>query len=526
MNLVLVNLYPSETIARYLLSSYVLKAYLQKYCADAQELAVQVLNFSYKTSTARICEKIIQSAPDWIGYSCYIWNIEKVSEVIKALQGRVRVPHILGGPEISLSRASYLLQNKIGDYYVIGEGEKKLADLINYFIANAKGFPREFPRGIAYQKENIGELSYAPDETVVDLEEIPSVYLSGVIEDKLYERQEAFLETQRGCKFRCAYCVYHKGLPKISYYPLHRITAELEHLIVKKRVSALRFFDAQFSSDLARAKAIVRYLRNLKAMEGVRLPWLYWEFVFNGVDDEFIELTASLKYREMIRNSEGILPLDRPQIYSDFLEDYSVINCIGIQSFSKAALGSVKRAPVVKERFDLFMTKVMKHNVVLKVDMILGLPFETVNSYFAGIEFILPYFRNTDHILNIHNLQVLPGSDLEKESQLYNIRYSLGAPHAVFATNTMSESELIEASRLTAVLLRVVNSPLRKYFFSAMDRSGESAVAITRKLLNAVSQDFKDSSVAQTTLVEDSYWNNKIFHEVPSKWLISFLQRF
>jgi hypothetical protein len=57
MKLILVNLYPDETMARYLLSSYVLKAYLDKVFDDG-ELVIDVLNFSANAETVKVCAEI------------------------------------------------------------------------------------------------------------------------------------------------------------------------------------------------------------------------------------------------------------------------------------------------------------------------------------------------------------------------------------------------------------------------------------------------------------------------------------
>ena len=218
-------------MAKYLPSSYILKAYLQERFKGQKELSVEVINFDAKTPSGEICEAVIECSPDLVGYSCYIWNIEKNIRTIVKLRKKIRCTHILGGPEISLGRASFFLEQGIGDYFVIGEGEGKIFNLIRYFKKGNGNSCLYFPKGVAYR--NGAGVHYEEDESVVSLDGVPSVYLSGAIEDRLYARQQAFLETQRGCRNRCKYCVYHKGLPAVSYYPLERILRELDHLILE-----------------------------------------------------------------------------------------------------------------------------------------------------------------------------------------------------------------------------------------------------------------------------------------------------
>lgn len=173
---------------------------------------------------------------------------------------------------------------------------------------------------------------------------------------------------------------------------------------------------------------------------------------------------AALKKKDYINNCEEAVPVNRPQIYSQMLKDYTVVNCLGVQSFNEKSLKAVSRRPVNRELFRNFMEKCRELNVVLKMDFILGLPFETLDSYFEGLEFILPFFRQTDHVLNIHVLQVLPGTGIEKLYGDYNMQFSINAPHCVLSTNGMSSEEIASASIITAVLFRIINSPLREAF--------------------------------------------------------------
>ena len=167
-----------------------------------------------------------------------------------------------------------------------------------------------------------------------------------------------------------------------------------------------------------------------------------------------------------------------------------------------------------------------EYNIVIKLDLILGLPFETFDSYFEGLKFFLPYFRNTDHILNIHRLQILPGSDLESLCETYRIKYSWKAPHLVFSTYSFSEEELIYASKLSAVLFRIVNSPLRSRFFEAKDRIGGTFLQLLERIFNGItaSQKLKKIQLIQNDCVDDIYWNDDIYREIPSQWLIDFLE--
>lgn len=281
--------------------------------------------------------------------------------------------------------------------------------------------------------------------------------------------------------------------------------------------------DAIFTSDLGRAKEIVKYLIKLKNNYKIQLPWLYWEFNYNMIDDEFLRLVSQLKNREKILNSNEIQPINRPQHYSEMVKDYIAINSIGIQSFSKKTLKSVNRPSINKDKIGQFMNILKRYNLVLKADLILGLPYETFFSFFEGIEYFLEFFRDTDHILNIHLLEILPGSELEELCDVYKLKYAKDAPHQILSTNALTEEEIIYASKLIAILFRIINSPLRKYLFKIKDTLNSSFLNIIEEIYKEIKNNKKLQNIRLIIdkYIDDYYWNEEIFSDIPSEWLLN-----
>ncbi len=523
MKLVLINLYSTATLARYLLSSYVLKAYLDRVFSEDDGVEVAVLDFATDSSIASMGQKILAARPQAVGYSCYLWNIERIVELIQWVGEREMVPQILGGPEIAPSRLTQLAADGIGDYYVCGEGEGRLARLLRNLMHPAQEIP--LPSGV-YRRRQTNAIEGETSYRAVALTEIPSPYVSGAMDERLYSRRQAFLETQRGCRYKCNYCVYHKHLSRIDHYPLERVLQELDFLILEKDVQALRIIDAVFSSDLTKAKRIVEHLCRLKERNGVRLPWIYWEFTYSSVDDELLAGIARLKTREAIANADDLEALDRPQFFSEMLQDYTAINCTGFQSFHAPVLQACGRPKILPSRLTCFMAHIRRLNLVFKFDMILGLPNETIGSYFEGLSFLLPFLKGTDHILNIHRLQMLPGSQLEAQATRYDLHYSSQAPHLVYETGTMSRQELDRASRLSALLFRMLNSPLRSRFYRAWENNRETLSAFLERTLRAVQNDadLAHSNLVSGAVVDDDYWFGKMFEQIPSAWLSAYLE--
>jgi len=514
--LVFLNIYPSQTMARYLLSSYILKGYLldKKINRD-----MEIINVPVNADVQNIIKKIEDFNPEIVVYSTYIWNIEKIKKIVDGLKSKVIT--VLGGPEISPETIkSY---DRLSDYYIIGEGEKKLFNFLRFIDTNDKGFLE----GIAYYNDNNVLVYEKNDDSIKNLDDIPSIYLNEVIEDRLYASQQAFLETQRGCRFRCKYCVYPKFLPTIRYYSLERIKKELEFLIIEKKIKALRIFDAIFTSELERAKNIVRFLIEIKKKTNLDLPWIYWEFNYDTVDKEFLELTAKLKTQKKILNSDSITPLDKSQHYNEMLQGYTAINCVGIQTLNRESQKAVGRMGILDDKFNKFMKNVNELNLVLKIDIILGLPLETLESYFNGLEKIIPYLKDTDNILNIHRLEILPGTELETLCDKFNIKYSINAPHDVHETGTIDEKEMIKATKLTAILFRIINSPLRKLFFNSMEKAETSLQDFLDELYDKIKAEssFEDIKLVKDDYIDEYYWNDKVFSDLSSVWLTEKIKK-
>ena len=541
MKIVFLNIYPKSGMARYLLSSYALSAYLNKWWDGKKKLETVVLNFSTTASADKIVSAVCKAletdscisfddGPKLAGFSIYSWN----AETIKQVMGRIRneapnIIHIMGGPEVSLSAMTALAMQGLGDYYIEGEGEVKLLRLLRHIAESdyASGHIAGPPRGVArriYGGDKKHHLLYEQEDAKADPETLPPVYLSGGIEKRLYEGQQAYLETQRGCRNRCAYCVYHKGLSGVTHYPLSRVEKELRHLILEAGVSALRIIDAAFTSDLPRAAKIIDCISAIRTENNGVLPWIYWEFIYSSVDEDFIRKVATLKNRPRISNTESVRPKNAPQMYTDLLTDYTVINCVGVQSLNPESLKAVRRPALSLTRFERFMELVNAYNIVLKIDLILGLPYETISSYFEGISRVIPYLRHTDHVLNIHRLQMLPGSELEEQAEVFGILYSENAPHIVWETDAMPCSDMRHAARLTAVFFRIFNSPLRELFYDAYSRFATQDGVSLKTMLEILLEKAYKSLVTKTSLlcihddVDDDYWNDAVFWEIPSEW--------
>jgi hypothetical protein len=74
-------------------------------------------------------------------------------------------------------------------------------------------------------------------------------------------------------------------------------------------------------------------------------------------------------------------------------------------------------------------------------------------------------------------------------------------------------------------LFRLFNSPMRQHFFTAKERRGIFLLEILQEILDRIteSEQFKAIRLMQDDIVDDDYWNEDIYREIPSQWLVDFL---
>lgn len=344
--------------------------------------------------------------------------------------------------------------------------------------------------------------------------------MSGIVPEEKYKGQLVFIETCRGCKYQCAYCTYSKNLKGITYYPLPQLKEEITFLLTNKNVTSIRITDAVFTSDMFRAKEILNHFVDMRS-KGYVIKKLFIEYEYNDMDEELMFLISQLKDRENICNySNRSLPEDIP-IGDGFLimEGYTVFSGVGIQSFNEKSLKAVRRAPIKNDKFEQFLTLARRYNVILKLDIILGLPHETTDTYLTGINRLLCLIEDTDHYVQFAFLQILPNSALEKAVSKFGIKYRNDTKLA-YATNKMPEGDFLYCAKITTLVHRIVNSPMRIKFY---DKAKGNYMPLLTNIYEQVCNNFSEFASASTMESVDAY-NDNIFSKIPQNFLLPYLQ--
>ena len=82
-----------------------------------------------------ILQDIYRRKPDFIGFSCYIWNISHVMEIVRDVKKVLPETEIwLGGPEVSYDAKKVLGQEPDVRGVMRGEGELTFTELVREYL--------------------------------------------------------------------------------------------------------------------------------------------------------------------------------------------------------------------------------------------------------------------------------------------------------------------------------------------------------------------------------------------------------
>ena len=210
--------------------------YIAAYCKKQFGDQVQIKIFKY---IDEIEDAISESPPDVLGLSNYAWNHRISSEMFKfALEKNPNTITVWGGPNLPtdiISQKEFLRKFSHVDAYVPIEGEVGFSNIIEKILDIS---PTQRKKIISEQQiENC--MIYRNNELIFgnmvprikELDEIPSPYLTGLM-DKFFDgKLSPMLQTNRGCPFRCTYCVDGSAeVNKVNEFSLERVNQELEYM--------------------------------------------------------------------------------------------------------------------------------------------------------------------------------------------------------------------------------------------------------------------------------------------------------
>ena len=171
------------------LAVYDLRAY-----ASAYQEHILLREYTINQTKDEILKDIYLTGADVVCFSCYIWNISFVKDLLCDLHKILpETKFWAGGPEVSFDAEAFLRKTPQMTGVMIGEGEKTFLELVHYYV-DGEGSLTEIPGIVYHDGEEIYNNGW---RELTDLSEIPFVYE----QLKDFENKIIYYESSRGCPF-------------------------------------------------------------------------------------------------------------------------------------------------------------------------------------------------------------------------------------------------------------------------------------------------------------------------------------
>ena len=118
------------------LAVYSLKAYAEENLENAlkEEMEITLAEYTINQQVDAILQEIYKKQPDMLCFSCYIWNLDYVEELVREVH-KVLPETIIwaGGPEVSYDGKDVLARLPEICGVMKGEGEETFCELLEYY---------------------------------------------------------------------------------------------------------------------------------------------------------------------------------------------------------------------------------------------------------------------------------------------------------------------------------------------------------------------------------------------------------
>lgn len=389
---------------------------LKAYSSDYDEHMI-LREYTINQPKDEILKDIYSSGADVVCFSCYIWNISFVRELIRDLVKILpKTAFWAGGPEVSYDAEKFLTEMPEMTGVMVGEGEKTFHDLLEFYIDGKDSL--EKISGIAYRTGD--KIIHNGWRELMDLSAIPFVYEHL----EKFENRIIYYESSRGCPFSCSYCLSSID-KKLRFRDLELVKKELQFFL-DHRVPQVKFVDRTFNCKHEHAMTIWKYILEHD----------------NGVTNFHFEISADLLREEemelMSQMRPGLIQLE-----------------IGVQSTNPETIRAIHRHMDLKKLEHCVNRVHSFRNIHQHLDLIAGLPYEDYDTFHQSFNDV--YQMKPDQ-LQLGFLKVLKGSLMQKEAEVYGIVYKEKEPYEVLSTNWLTYGEVLK--------LKMVESMVEVYYNS------------------------------------------------------------
>lgn len=340
--------------------------------------------FTLSDPVWKMAAAIHQRKPQLLGMSLSLWN----RDAMIALAHRLRAidPNltlVAGGPEVSFMETP----PEPFDFLVRGDGEHPWTILLEALVLKTNIIP----------KSVLGVYSEPTNHTPVwPYREMDLPTMHGRL---------AYIETTRGCPFRCAFCLSSRDRQLRTWHD--PFAPHFRQRLIELHdagVTTFKFLDRSFNADPQRAEAIIKQLQTIEG------ACFHIEIAPDCLTDSLI---ATLNNTPV-----GMFQLE-----------------IGIQSVHPHVLKLIQRSSDFAHTSQAIHVLVQGKRVHIHADLIWGLPSETLADIATGFDQV---YSLGVHELQLGFLKFLPGAPIQNLRREYEFAANAAPPYEIYANSTLS----------------------------------------------------------------------------------------
>lgn len=376
--------------------------YIAAFCYKKFGSKIEITLFKFINELEKALHK---SAPHILGLSNYCWNQRVDSEIFKIFKEiNSSGLTVWGGPNFPLdmlSQQKFLVEHPQVDIYVPIDGEQGFSNIVDRALSaktenEIKKIVLAEPINGCIIKDLNGNLLYSSPIRLKNLDEIPSPYLTGLL-DKFFKdgRLCPMIQTNRGCPFSCTFCVDGTdAVRQVNRFSIERVKAEINYIgeHVSKHIHTMYISDLNFGM-------FPWDLETCKAIKEIRDKYSYPHFISSNTGKN-----AKERIINAIKELDGSLQL-----------------MMAVQSTDQRVLTNIKRDNISVDHMMALSPSIRAAGLSTKSEIILGLPEETYQSHIETLRNMIR--AKMDEIL-VFTLMMLPGSELNtpKERKKWNLK--------------------------------------------------------------------------------------------------------
>ena len=392
--------------ARYSHASLGLR-YLRANMGDLRE-HTQIVELVLGVKTETAVETLLARKPRIIGFGVYIWNVEETTRIVAML--KVVAPEVvlvLGGPEVSFEVEEQRIC-RLADHVVTGWGDITFPALARQIL------------------DGVQPLAKVHTGVQPALAQIALPYTE--YDDEDIAHRHIYVEASRGCPFKCEFCL--SALDKTAWpFELDRFMAEIDRLW-QRGARQFKFVDRTFNLNVRTSLSILGYFVAHLEANPEDPCFVHFEVVPDHLPEALKDAIA--------RFPAGALQLE-----------------LGIQSFNPEVQKRVSRRQDNERACANLRWLRQSSNAHLHVDLIAGLPGESLESFGAGFDRLLAL---EPHEIQFGILKRLRGTPIIRHTETHRMRYNPDPPYNILATDAIDFSTMQRLARFARYWDIVANS--------------------------------------------------------------------